>query len=68
MSEHREGYTADELGQYVDALSKNVIAYTQRHPMQAAIDIIDKYCNGHHSALDGCECAILIALIKGENK
>lgn len=68
MSEQHEGYAADELGQYVDALSRNVIAYTQRHPMQRAIDIIDKYCDGHHSALDGCECAILIALIKGENK
>lgn len=65
MSEH-EGYTADELASYVDAFTKNVIAYTQRHPLQKAVDIIDKYCDGHHSALDGCECSILIALIKGE--
>lgn len=34
--------------------------------LQRVTNLIDKYCDGHHSALDGCECAILIALIKGE--
>ena len=68
MSEQGYEYENGELAQLVSEYAKAVISNSQRNPHQREIEIIEKYCDGHHSAMDGCYCSILIALIKGEQK
>jgi zona occludens toxin (predicted ATPase) len=52
----------------VEALIRQVIEYTQKHPMHKALAIIENYCDTNHSWVDKCDCPILMRLIKGENK
>lgn len=50
----------------VEAFVKQVIEYTQKHPMHKAVAIIENYCDSNHSWVDKCDCPILVRLIKGE--